>query len=112
MQRCHQENTPAFTILLLGIFKIGYLKNDGYSFKQEDAAQDGDEQFFPNSKRQYCDHSSECKTACITHKDLSRVRVVPQKSEACTNKCSTKDHLLSEVGDVHYVEVATKIYAA
>ena len=81
MDRCHQQQPPAFSVFLFCIFEPAPLQNDGNALHQEDAAQDRQQQFLSDEHGADSDDSAHHQAARITHKDLGRVGVVPQETD-------------------------------
>ena len=105
MQGAHQKNPSAFAILLLRIFKKGYLYDNAETFNQEHAAENGDQPFFPDDDRQGGDDSAQRETARIAHENLCRISIVPKEPHACPNQGADEDGQFTQIGDIHDIEV-------
>src|SRR5690606_6796297 len=104
----HQENPAPFAVSLLRKFEPEYLYHDRYILNQEDPAENRDQQFFPDCDGKYCNDSTERETSGIAHENLCGIGVIPEKSDAGSDKCADENRELSRLGDIHDIEVIGK----
>src|SRR6185312_6239489 len=108
MQRAHEKDPSAFTVLLLRISEISYLYGYAKDLYQEHAAEDRYQPLLADDDRQGRNDAAESETAGIAHKDLRRVGVIPKESYTGPDEGADIDRQLAQVGDVHDVEVFGK----
>ncbi len=106
MQRAHQEDAAALAIFLLGMLEVGYLHHHTQILYEENAADDRHQQFFANDDGQRGDDAAQCQAARIAHKHLRRIGIVPKKPDTGPHKCTNEHGQLTQVRDVHDVEIA------
>ena len=89
--------------------KVFHLQDDAKALHEEDAAEQRKQQFLVYDHRQHADDASDGEAACVAHKYLRRIGVVPQETYKCTNESAAEDHEFLRSGDVHNVQVACKL---
>ncbi len=75
MQRGHAEDA------LAGEFEGTDLQHHRDGFHDEDATHDEQHDFLPHDDRDHTQRSTQCQGADITHEDLGRIGVEPEKTE-------------------------------
>ena len=67
------------------------LEDDGDRFKDEDAADEGEQQFLADDDSDSADGAAKGQRADVAHEDFSRVGVVPEKADGRANHGSAED---------------------
>src|SRR5256885_11508146 len=84
------------------------LKNHRERLKDKYSTNKGQQQLLLNDDRNCPDRSSQGQRSYVTHKDFSRMRVVPEEANAGSDHCSTKDGQLADLWHALQFEVAGK----
>ena len=98
---------PAFRAAVAAFVNLeeGGLQDDGEALHEENAAQQGQEQFLPEKDRAHADHAAEGKRSGIPHEDGGRIAVVPQETQQGAYHRCHKDGDFTGARQVHNVEV-------
>ena len=86
-------------------FVVIHLQDNAHTLHEEDAAKDGQQQFFMNDYRANANDAADGQRACIAHEHLCGVGVVPQKTDEGTHEGAHEHHQLLRPRYVHDVEV-------
>ena len=105
MQRRHPEYPLTCSCLDSGIFEVEPLNKYRETFHEENTAQNRQKQFLSDKNGTDSDDSSDGQTAGVTHKYLSRIGVVPQESEQCSDKRRHEYGYFSGTWYIHDVQV-------
>src|SRR5690625_4900088 len=95
MHWCLSAKSHAETNCLLCVFEISHLQNNTQCLHKEYPAKSRDQQFVPEENRHSGDDRTQRQTTVITHKNSSRIGIVPQKPNTSSHKTSHKNHQLS-----------------
>src|SRR5262249_48114899 len=104
-----EENPSALSILFSGVFEIRNLDYHRQVFYQEDPAQYRQHDLLAYSQRKNSDDAAKRKAARVAHEYLRREGIVPKETKTRSNKCGTEDHDLTEIRDIHDVQVCAKV---
>ena len=109
VQGSHLENTHSCTCAHSCELVIETLDERGGKFGNENTAEDWQEQLLADQDGKDPDYSTKSKAARITHEDLRRIRVIPEETNCCTDKCRGKDYQFFCSRDKHRIEIACHI---
>ena len=109
MQGGHLEDAPPRAGLLFGVLEVEDLQHDRQRLDEEDAAEDGYQQFFADDDGEDGDDAAEGQAARVAHEDLRGIGVVPQEADRGADKGRGEDHQLLGAGDEHDVEERGKL---
>ena len=85
------EHTDAFALALEELEHLS-LDDDTQTFDEEDATEDGNEEFFVDDDGKDCYDTSDGERACVAHKHLRWIGIVPQKSDEGSHHGADEDH--------------------
>jgi hypothetical protein len=108
VQRGHQENPTPLAESLLGVLEVGHLQHYRQILNQENARQNGNQEFFADGNSEHGNDSANGQAAGIPHKNLSGEGVVPQEPNARPQERCRKNHQFACIGDLHNVQVRRK----
>src|ERR1700744_4001916 len=84
------------------------LQDDADGLKNEDAADEGEQQFLFDNNRNSPDGAAQCQRAYIAHKDFRWVSVVPKEANAGADHGAAKDCDLADHRHALKLEVIGK----
>ena len=105
MKRGHFKYPPANAGLFSGVFKIANLEHYGQVLNKKNPAKNRDHDLLPDHDGKYSYNTSESQAPCITHKDLSRVRIVPEKTYTGPDKSAYINYKFTGIWDVHNIQI-------
>src|ERR1039457_1983680 len=91
-----------------GEFKIAYLQHYRQCFCKKKSTKNANKDLFPDHDGKYRNDTSESQASCITHKNLCRIRIIPEKTNAGPDKSAYIDYQFTGIWDIHYIQVIGK----
>ena len=105
MDRCALKDALLYAVALAP-FKVVNLKDNAQTFNKEDAAQDGQHEFFVNDDGRHGNDASDGERASVAHEHLCGISVIPQEADEGTNEGAHKHHQLFRLWYVHNIQIA------
>lgn len=90
VQGRHLKNASALAVEAFGAFEIGHLQHHRQTFDKEDAAENGEQQFFANQNGRHGNNAADGEAARIAHEHLRRIGVIPKKADERPTKAAIK----------------------
>src|ERR1700745_3316687 len=98
MQRSHPKESPSSACRSLGHLKKTHLQHDRKSLNNKNTANHHEHEFLFSQHRHSADGAANRQAANVTHKDLSRRSVVPEKPETGAGHGAAKNRQLRRFG--------------
>src|SRR5690606_16083556 len=70
---------------------------------------DDEHDFVPHDDGNDAQRRAQCEGADVSHEDLGRVGVEPEKAKACSSQGATEHHQLTGAGDIGDIEIGGKL---
>ena len=95
-------DTLAFAQL---VFEVGCLDDDAETLDEENAAEDGEQQFLVDDDGTHTDDTADHQRPRVAHEHLCGIGVVPEKTNHRSDEGTEEDHQFLRSRDIHDVEV-------
>ena len=104
VDRRSTEHADAASLLLLVLEPLR-LDDDTEALNEEDATEDGQQQFLMDDDGTHTDDTSNGKRAGVAHENLCGESVVPQETNHGSHESTEENHQFLRVRNIHDIEI-------
>ena len=100
----------ALLAAVLPELEVFHLKDDAEALQEEDATEDGQQQFLVDNNGQDGDDAANGQATRVAHKYLGGIGVVPEETDERTDGSANEDDQFLRARDIHNIEVTGIFY--
>ena len=101
VQRRAEKNPPPDPLYAYFVLDLA-----AEGFGDEQGAQQGEKHLLLQQDRHHSHCAADGKRSGISHKDLGRIGIIPQKAEACPHECRPEDRQFAGPAQKRIIEIA------